>query len=283
MSLQTRLSDLAATLEDSAVFFAVAALASAYLFWRIADWARGGGGGGYKASKAQPATPEKLDPPRNFTLAQLAQFRGETEGTPIYLSIRGEVFDVSDNRPMYGPEGSYHLFAGHEVSKSLARMSFEPEDLDVMQWDDLSFGEKDTLDGWVDSFRHGKGYAVVGRVVPPPEPRPVTPAELAAGTGSQPAPPGAAAAPILVAVDGKVFDMSYGGVVHYGPQGPYRSFAGRDATRALAKMSLDPADLDAPSCADLSADERSVLRDWLARFEKKGYPVIGNYVAPASS
>jgi hypothetical protein len=31
------------------------------------------------------------------------------------VALRGRVFDVSANSDTYGPEGPYHLFAGHDV------------------------------------------------------------------------------------------------------------------------------------------------------------------------
>ncbi len=34
------------------------------------------------------------------------------------MALRGRVFDVSANSDTYGPEGPYHLFAGHDVINS---------------------------------------------------------------------------------------------------------------------------------------------------------------------
>ena len=58
-----------------------------------------------------------------------------------------------------------------------------------------------------------------------------------------------------------------------GKGGPYNCFAGIDCSRALAKVSLDPKDLNA-KCADLYAAERDVLNDWVRKFEDK-YPEVG--------
>lgn len=58
-----------------------------------------------------------------------------------------------------------------------------------------------------------------------------------------------------------------------GAGGPYNCFAGIDCSRALAKVSLEPADLNA-DCADLQASERDVLDDWVVKFESK-YPFVG--------
>jgi hypothetical protein len=55
---------------------------------------------------------EKPDPRRNFTLEQLIQFDGTNdvksgEPKPVYLSVDGMVFDVSQGRGFYGPGGPY--------------------------------------------------------------------------------------------------------------------------------------------------------------------------------
>jgi membrane-associated progesterone receptor component len=54
---------------------------------------------------------EERDPPRNFTAKQLSYFDGEKdektgENKPIYMSVNGTVFDVSDGRNFYGPDGT---------------------------------------------------------------------------------------------------------------------------------------------------------------------------------
>ncbi|PON68361.1 Cytochrome b5-like heme/steroid binding domain containing protein [Trema orientale] len=78
--------------------------------------------------------------------------------------------------------------------------------------------------------------------------------------------------PIYVAVKGRIFDVT-DGKSFYGPGGPYSMFAGKDASRALAKMSKNLEDVS-PSIDDLSEKEIGVLNDWEKKFEAK-YPVIG--------
>ncbi|KAL5558256.1 hypothetical protein UlMin_034467 [Ulmus minor] len=59
----------------------------------------------------------------------------------------------------------------------------------------------------------------------------------------------------------------------YGPGGAYAMFAGKDASRALAKMSKNDEDVT-PSLEGLSEKEIGVLEDWEKKFEAK-YPVVG--------
>ena len=120
---------------------------------------------------------------------------------------------------------------------------------------------------------------------PPPHiPRPTnpivfqtfTPPTLAAYNGT-------ADQPIYFAVRGRVFDVSPG-KNFYGPGGPYENFAGRDASRGLAKGSFDEdmltKDLQGPldKLDDLDKDELEALADWEQKFLEK-YLVVGRLVA----
>ncbi len=84
---------------------------------------------------------------------------------------------------------------------------------------------------------------------------------------------GAAGKPVLLAVKGIVFDVS-AGRGFYGKGGGYEMLAGRDASRALAKMSMDVADVDNPSVDDLHERERLSLDSWVERLKAK-YKVVG--------
>ncbi|KXN91295.1 Damage response protein 1 [Leucoagaricus sp. SymC.cos] len=68
---------------------------------------------------------------------------------------------------------------------------------------------------------------------------------------------------ILLAINGIVFDVT-GGRNFYGPNGMYGNFAGRDASRGMAKQSFDlemltPVDQPLDKLEDLRPDEMYVL------------------------
>lgn len=79
--------------------------------------------------------------------------------------------------------------------------------------------------------------------------------------------------PVYVGAKGLVFDMTTARD-KYGPGGPYAVFAGRDASRALGKHSLDRADADNASWKDLSPAEVNALDEWVAMFASK-YQQVG--------
>ena len=158
-------------------------------------------------------------------------------------------------------------------------MSFEKEHLDDLKGcESLNFGERTELEGWISKFRDYRCYPIVGRLVvdlPDPD-RILTREQLAQHTGSEPVPEGYAIAPIYVGADGLVFDVSFGGGMFYGPNGAYEKFAGRDASRALARMSLDEADLESTSLDDCTEKQIQTMKDWAKTFrERKGYPIVG--------
>lgn len=105
--------------------------------------------------------------------------------------------------------------------------------------------------------------------LPRGEERDYTLAELRGFDGTDPE------RPVLFAAKGKVFDVTRGRAF-YGAGGPYAMFAGKDCSRALAKMSFDESDF-VGDLSGIDADEREKLDDWVASFERK-YRVLGRLV-----
>jgi len=68
---------------------------------------------------------------------------------------------VTHKRDVYGPGGSYSVFAGKDGSKGLGMSSLKPEHA-VPDYNGLSEGERKTLDEWHAFF--SKRYNIVGRV-----------------------------------------------------------------------------------------------------------------------
>jgi len=86
---------------------------------------------------------------------------------------------------------------------------------------------------------------------------------------------------IYMSVRGKVFDVSPG-KGFYGPGGPYNVFAGRDASRGLAKGDLDESlltrvDERIDRLEDLTEGEKEALQGWIEQFEGK-YLEVGELV-----
>ena len=96
------------------------------------------------------------------------------------------------------------------------------------------------------------------------------------GGGDVVFPEGYGTVPIYLGVDETVFDVSFGGLEYYGKGCPYHPFAGKDVSRASAKMSLDVAEIDNCSVHDLNKKECKTLKDWKTSFQdKRKYPIVG--------
>jgi hypothetical protein len=121
-----------------------------------------------------------------------ARGAGTNPVSPIYLSVRGRVYDVSSAENFYGPSGGYAQLSGREASRVLAKMDFSQVDVSgccvthcarfrvvstewwtawglsglrlcvqIAKWDDLEEGEAETLNEWVTKF--DAKYPLVGR------------------------------------------------------------------------------------------------------------------------
>ncbi|KAL0452506.1 UNVERIFIED_CONTAM: Membrane steroid-binding protein 1 [Sesamum latifolium] len=78
--------------------------------------------------------------------------------------------------------------------------------------------------------------------------------------------------PLLMAIKGQIYDVSQSRMF-YGPGGPYALFAGKDASRALAKMSFEEKDLNG-DLTGLGVFELEALQDWEYKFMSK-YVKVG--------
>ncbi|CAL5358811.1 hypothetical protein ACSBR2_036734 [Camellia fascicularis] len=97
-----------------------------------------------------------------FTLQQLNQYDGSVPSKPIYMAVRGRIFDVTAGKSFYGPGGPYGMFAGKDASRALAKMSKNEEDV-CASLDGLSEKEIGVLNDWEKKFE--AKYPIVGRVV----------------------------------------------------------------------------------------------------------------------
>ncbi|KAK7031073.1 hypothetical protein VNI00_013673 [Paramarasmius palmivorus] len=107
--------------------------------------------------------PPKDDP---FTQDELKEFDGSDPEKPIYVAIKGTIFDVTNKRDVYGSGKSYNIFAGKDGSRGLGMSSLKTEDA-VPDWSVLDEKDLKTLNDWHDFFR--KRYNIVGKVTDLPE------------------------------------------------------------------------------------------------------------------
>ncbi|MCJ1407027.1 hypothetical protein MMC19_001097 [Ptychographa xylographoides] len=103
----------------------------------------------------------------------------------------------------------------------------------------------------------------------PPKSDPITVEELSKCDGTDPS------KPTLVAIKGTVFDVT-GNASYDAQKGPYKVFAGKDPSRALAMSSVKPEDCR-PDWEDLPDKEKKVLDEWMTFFSKR-YNVVGKVV-----
>jgi predicted heme/steroid binding protein len=61
-----------------------------------------------------------------ISVAELRQYDGTDPSKPIYVAIKGRVFDVSHKKEMYGKGTGYNVFAGKDASKGLGGWSTAP-------------------------------------------------------------------------------------------------------------------------------------------------------------
>ena len=65
-----------------------------------------------------------------LTREELSQYTGEN-GKPVYLAIKGKIFDVSSAEGYYGKGGSYSGFAGRDATRAFLDLCFTEECLKV--------------------------------------------------------------------------------------------------------------------------------------------------------
>eukprot|EP00834_Sanchytrium_tribonematis_P002686 NODE_88_length_21789_cov_0.534440.p13 type:complete len:217 gc:universal NODE_88_length_21789_cov_0.534440:7610-6960(-) len=98
---------------------------------------------------------------RQFTIEELAAFDG-TNDKPIYLAIKGKVYDVSSKPKSYGPEGGYKFFAAKDASRAYGTGCFKDHlthDLRGVTEDQMK-----SIDSWVSFYEKHKEYTFIGYV-----------------------------------------------------------------------------------------------------------------------
>lgn len=88
----------------------------------------------------------------------LSAYDGSDPSKPIYVAIKGRVFDVTPKKEMYGKGQGYNVFAGRDASKGLGMSSLDPKDA-VPDYSGLNEAQMKTLDQWESFFEKVSGGA----------------------------------------------------------------------------------------------------------------------------
>jgi membrane-associated progesterone receptor component len=103
-----------------------------------------------------------IEPKEYWKESELAEYDGtKNYDGPILFAADGLVLNVYKGRNFYGPGGEYHIFAGRDATRLLARTMVEEEtEQDAVK--PLTMAERAALAGWMWTFK-GK-YEVVGKL-----------------------------------------------------------------------------------------------------------------------
>ncbi|KAJ1510708.1 hypothetical protein HMI56_006209 [Coelomomyces lativittatus] len=96
-----------------------------------------------------------------LSLEELSKYDNSNTNLPVYLAIKGTIFDVTSNREAYPYNSGYGIFAGKDASRALAKSSLKEEDC-VPEWTDLTPEQIKVLDDWHNFYK--KKYPIVGQV-----------------------------------------------------------------------------------------------------------------------
>ncbi|XP_032881200.1 neudesin [Amblyraja radiata] len=97
---------------------------------------------------------------RLFTDEELAKYNGGEDNQPIYMAIKGVVFDVTLGKEFYGKDAPYNTLAGRDSTRAIAKMSLESKDL-THDTNGLTDDELKSLDDVFNSLYKTK-YPIVG-------------------------------------------------------------------------------------------------------------------------
>jgi hypothetical protein len=102
----------------------------------------------------------------NISLLLLSFRKNGVDGSDIWLSIIGEVYDVTNGVEFYGPGSGYGIFAGRDASVTFVTGKFNEEEA-KKGLDSLSINELGALEHWRDFYEKNEKYQFIGLLVDP--------------------------------------------------------------------------------------------------------------------
>ncbi|XP_060939070.1 neudesin [Limanda limanda] len=99
-------------------------------------------------------------PVRLFTEEELRRYDGSEEAQPVYMAVKGVVFDVTRGKEFYGKDAPYNALVGKDSTRAVAKMSLDPADL-TSDTSGLSEEQLTSLDSVFEGTYKSK-YPIVG-------------------------------------------------------------------------------------------------------------------------
>jgi len=104
--------------------------------------------------------------PRTFTKEELARYDGTDESLPIYLAVKGKIYDVTAGKNYYGKGHGYNVFAGRDGSRGFHDMCFTEECLaKIDDLEGLTEAQAKSIDHWAEFYAKEAKYPYVGELV----------------------------------------------------------------------------------------------------------------------
>ena len=101
----------------------------------------------YEAREKERDRLAYIEPKGTWSESELQPYNGNDETGPILLAVKGEVYNVYKGRNFYGPGGEYHIMAGRDASRFLAKNSLEEESIEEKDVP-LNIAERASLESW---------------------------------------------------------------------------------------------------------------------------------------
>jgi predicted heme/steroid binding protein len=103
-----------------------------------------------------------------MTAEELEEYDG-LDGGPLYIAIKGRVYDVTAKPGFYGEDGKYYLFVGKDATHSFATGCLdETEECLNSSTEGLTDAELKEVDRWVELYETHDQYTFVGFLVEDP-------------------------------------------------------------------------------------------------------------------
>lgn len=103
-----------------------------------------------------------VQPKDEWREEELSAYNGENDPSgPILLAVKGDVFNVWKGRNFYGPDGEYHIMAGRDATRFLAKNRLDLETEQERQVE-LNIAERANLEVWYWTIKNK--YQFVGNL-----------------------------------------------------------------------------------------------------------------------